>query len=135
MIVVDDLFDTTGGVPVTGYWPYKQSCHLMSTLVGPEGIAELHTFAQQKLGLKRAWAQQLDRCPHYDLTASKRAAAIRAGATPLNRHDMVEQAFRPWGEYCRAHQWPAPPERPIFGVTPPPPEQRGCLDGGGRRVR
>ncbi len=104
---------------------------MMSTIIGTEGLDELHALAK-RIGLRRAWAQHLDRCPHYDLTPNKRAAAIRAGATPLEPRQMVDQAMQPWIDYCNAQRQAATPGRPIFGVTPPPEEPRGCMDGGGR---
>jgi hypothetical protein len=55
---------------------------------------ELHAFAA-RLGLRRAWFQDKpnqDGTPgphwHYDVTDTKRAAAIAAGATPLNLREM-----------------------------------------------
>lgn len=62
-------------------WPlakppfHKVSCHL--TTDGP--IDELHDFALS-IGLKRIWFQNHVIAPHYDLTASRRLAAIAAGA-------------------------------------------------------
>lgn len=44
-------------------------------------LAELHRFAQA-LGLKRQWFQD-ETFPHYDLTSSKRTAALRNGAVPI----------------------------------------------------
>jgi len=53
----------------------KGSCHL--TTDGP--IEELHAFAE-RIGLRRVWFQEHPLVPHYDLTATKRAAALAAGA-------------------------------------------------------
>ncbi len=66
-------------------WPTKircfqtGSCHLMAC-----SLEELHSFAS-KLGLKRSWFQDHPRWPHYDLTKSKRALAVRLGATEVGR--------------------------------------------------
>lgn len=62
-------------------WRYRQSCHLFQE---PGRLDELHRFAAQ-IGLKRDWFQNRPgRMPHYDLTGSKRHAAIRAGALRLD---------------------------------------------------
>lgn len=52
--------------------------------VGPEDdIAELHAFAL-RIGLRRSWFQDKPwPLAHYDVTESKRQAAIRAGAVPI----------------------------------------------------
>lgn len=48
-----------------------------------DSSAELHTFAA-RLGLRRAWIQKAGTAmEHYDVTAAKRAAAIRLGAVPI----------------------------------------------------
>ncbi len=52
-------------------------CHMMSDT----SIAELHEFAA-RLGLKREWFQTKS-APHYDVCLSKRAEAIKLGATHL----------------------------------------------------
>lgn len=52
---------------------------------------ELHAFAE-RIGLKRSWFQQKDGPKgvqwHYDVTDTKRAEAIAAGATPLEIREM-----------------------------------------------
>jgi hypothetical protein len=64
---------------------------------------ELHAFAA-RLGLRRAWFQDPSRTGkplarpgsraaenwHYDLTAGKRAQAIRLGAVPVTSRQMVQ---------------------------------------------
>ena len=52
-------------------------------------LTELHTFAAA-IGLRRAWFQPgpTGRHPHYDLTETKRAAAIAAGAVPVSWHQV-----------------------------------------------
>jgi Protein of unknown function (DUF4031) len=53
--------------------------------VEPDGdLDELHAFAA-RIGLKRSWFQgpPEHRHPHYDVTDSKRQAAIAAGAVPI----------------------------------------------------
>lgn len=71
---------------------------------------ELHRFAES-IGLNRAWFQtcKSQMCPgkskgdpnlcvhwHYDVTDSKRAAALAAGAEPMD--------IRQWGELCKARR-------------------------------
>lgn len=73
------------GRAVRGKW-----CHLISDLLDPE--LELHPFAVNVLGLKKAYFQQGtglrgEYCPghdHYDLVESKRNLAIKHGARPIS---------------------------------------------------
>lgn len=53
-----------------------------------DSLAELHAMAH-KIGLKRSWFQDKRSGPHYDLTAFRRSAAIKAGAVELGRRDFV----------------------------------------------
>jgi hypothetical protein len=53
------------------------SCHLTA-----DTLDELHTMAA-KIGMKRAWFQDHPVVPHYDLVASRRAAAVEAGAIEM----------------------------------------------------
>lgn len=50
------------------------SCHMLA-----DTLDELHAMAA-RIGLKRSWFQAHPHHPHYDLTASRRAAALEAGA-------------------------------------------------------
>jgi hypothetical protein len=59
-------------------WKLGPSSHLITD--GPN--EELHAFAA-KLGLRRSWFQPAASGLHYDLTASKRALAVRFGAVEL----------------------------------------------------
>ncbi len=59
------------------------SCHLFTDSVDLE---ELHAFAE-RLGMKRAWFQPHRIAPHYDLTKSRRDAAITFGAIALRRRE------------------------------------------------
>lgn len=61
-------------------WGYNESCHLMA-----DTDAELEEFAK-RLGLRKSWRHG----DHYDLTANKRRAAIKAGATAITQREMVE---------------------------------------------
>ena len=60
------------------------SCHMIA-----DTLEELHAMAR-KIGLKRAWFQDT-KTPHYDLTVSKRAMAVKLGAMQLSLRDFVEK--------------------------------------------
>ena len=66
-------------------WRLGPSSHLIA-----DTNEELHAFAA-RLGLKRFWFQPKARSPHYDLTASKRAQAVRLGAVELDDRSFVEK--------------------------------------------
>jgi len=63
-------------------WPYQRACHLIA-----DSLDELHLFASS-IGLRRRWFQNHS-IPHYDLTESKRALAIKLGAIPLGTKEYV----------------------------------------------
>jgi hypothetical protein len=50
-------------------------------------LLELHAFALS-IGLKRTWFQA-GSTPHYDLTAARRADAVRMGAQELERREFA----------------------------------------------
>lgn len=64
--------------------PYRGMlmCHMLA-----DSEAELHAFAA-RLGLKRRWFQPLS-WPHYDLSQSKRAEAVRLGAVPVTQRELA----------------------------------------------
>lgn len=62
------------------------SCHMFTDSLD---IEELHVFAE-KIGLRRSWFQPHRIAPHYDLTPSRRAAAVKLGAVQVNRRTAVE---------------------------------------------
>lgn len=68
-------------------WRYNQACHLFCDR--PESLEELHKLAQQ-IGLRRSWFQSNSVLPHYDLTASKRSKAIKAGANTASQKVEVK---------------------------------------------
>ena len=53
----------------------------------------LHIFAQ-KLGLKHKWFQPDNRLPHYDISLSKRAKAIKMGAVDASWKDTANEMKR-----------------------------------------
>jgi hypothetical protein len=60
-------------------------CHMMSTLMGDEGIRELDAMAR-KLGMRTAWRDG----DHYDLTPGRRVAAVKLGAYELQGAQYLE---------------------------------------------
>lgn len=66
-------------------WRLGPSCHLIA-----DTDEELHAIAA-RIGMRRAWHQAPPKhsTSHYDLTASRRAAAIRVGAVELDRNAFV----------------------------------------------
>jgi hypothetical protein len=50
----------------------------------------------QRIGLKRAWAQHMDRPNrwhrHYDVTESRRAAAVAAGAVEITWREAAKRS-------------------------------------------
>lgn len=73
----------------TRRWPYNRHCHMMA-----DSVDELHTTAAL-IGMKFSWFQPKS-SPHYDLTATKRMAAIEQGAIPLTRKEFVKKIIC-WG--------------------------------------
>lgn len=63
-----------------------QSCHLFTDTVE---LDALHAVAKA-IGMKRSWLQDKPAAPHYDLTPSRRLAAIAAGAVEVDRHAAVQ---------------------------------------------
>ncbi|MGE5513016.1 MAG: DUF4031 domain-containing protein [Bacteroidota bacterium] len=67
-----------------------QNCHMYTD--GP--VDELHAMAD-RIGMRRSWFQADDaRLPHYDLTPSRRAAALLNGAVEATSRDVWEQMKR-----------------------------------------
>lgn len=66
--------------------PGRRWCHLVSD----ESDEELHAFAA-RIGMRRSWAQlpPASSTPHYDLTPSRRARAVAAGAVEADRATFV----------------------------------------------
>lgn len=87
-------------VYVDNYRPGRRRmvmCHMVA-----DTRAELHEMAG-KLGLKRSWFQDTPKSssPHYDVSLSKRAEAIRLGAILVDRRGLVDVIRR-----ARAAGWP-----------------------------
>lgn len=80
-ILVDPaVYKDKGGTPFA---------HMMSDAEKRDDeIAELNRMADN-IGLKREWLQNDPYHPHYDVTRSKRAMAIRHGAKEVTSQEMV----------------------------------------------
>jgi hypothetical protein len=80
MVYVDEA---TVCVP-TKRWPYHSAAHLVA-----DDVEELHEFAES-IGLMRKWFQDKT-IPHYDVTCNMRAKAVRYGAIPITKKQLVER--------------------------------------------
>lgn len=82
------------------------SCHMFADGLDLEPLHEL----AKAIGLQRRWFQGDGSTPHYDLTPSKRAAAVAAGAVELTIHEAVKvwQATRAAARALDAGQDPGP---------------------------
>jgi hypothetical protein len=67
------------------HWAGRRWCHLLA-----DDVDELHRFAAE-LGVKRSTYQGPPRTgtPHYDITAFERDRALRLGALPSSREEIV----------------------------------------------
>jgi hypothetical protein len=66
-----------------------QWCHLFA-----DSVEELRRFAR-KIGLRVSWEQgSSNLVPHFDLTPSRRAAAVAAGAQEIDRRQTVDLIVR-----------------------------------------
>ena len=65
-------------------WKYGKACHLFDNDPEKSGSsARLHYFARQ-IGLKNSYFQMNAILPHYDLSPSKRRAAVDYGAQEVS---------------------------------------------------
>ena|SRR5260221_13679109 len=92
MIYVDALFTATPRTAQARSYGTTW-CHM--TCDGD--LEELHKFAV-KLGLKRSYFQPHHLLPHYDLTASKRAIAVKLGAQETTTLERVNAAMAKRGQ-------------------------------------
>lgn len=85
-IYVDEL-QSYGQAPAAGaerhFGGGKRSCHMATD----GSLDELHRFAQA-IGLRRSWFQD-GSTPHYDLTPSRRAAAVARGAVEVDTRELI----------------------------------------------
>ncbi len=78
-------------------WRGKLWCHLVA-----ESLEELHAFAAV-LGLKRGWFQERASYPHYDVTTEVRDRALRLGAVPGCKVQIIACARLLRGELRTGH--------------------------------
>jgi hypothetical protein len=64
-----------------------KNCHLVA-----DTLEELHAMAKA-IGMKREWFQD-GRIPHYDLTETRRAAAVKRGTRELTRREFSDLVFK-----------------------------------------
>ncbi len=67
-------------------WRGKLWCHLVA-----DSLDELHAFAA-RLGLRRGWFQEKASYPHYDVTTEVRDRALRLGALPGRKAQIISSA-------------------------------------------
>jgi hypothetical protein len=58
-------------------------CHMLA-----DTLDELHAMADA-IGMKREWFQNSKDHPHYDLSLTKRALALRHGAIEIDNRQLV----------------------------------------------
>lgn len=81
-------------------WRGRRWCHLFSA-----DLDELHGFAR-RLGLLRGWFQEPPKAswPHYDVTSTKRDAAILLGAVDADRKTLLLVSGEAMVAWCRANR-------------------------------
>lgn len=68
----------------SGFWRGRKSCHMFA-----DTLEELHAMAST-IGMRSEWFQDNGQsAEHYDLTATKRALAIKHGAKQLTIREQV----------------------------------------------
>lgn len=72
-VYVDDVFIPFGRMKM---------CHMIA-----DTEEELHEMAR-KIGLRREWFQDTSR-PHYDVSKTKRAEAVRHGAVEVSVKELI----------------------------------------------
>ncbi len=75
----------------------NQWCHMACD----GDLEELHAFAE-RLGMQRRWFQDHRLVPHYDLTPTKRALAVEAGAIQITSSEFVRRLQREQIQYRSA---------------------------------
>jgi hypothetical protein len=136
MIVVDEIVEYPASMTTAKGLPGRHWCHMFSSLPGEAGTKELLAFAE-RIDLRLRWLQHEGRpTEHFDLTRWARLVAIKAGAIEVSSREYA-RARLAGPEALAAYLASLMPEksRLVFGLTPPPKEPRGCMDGGGRTLR
>lgn len=84
--------DSLRACRMSGKWKWPVACHMY--VMPDDDLEELHAFADG-IGLRRAWFQNDDRLPHYDLNASRRRLVVAAGAVEVNIYHTAS-AMKRW---------------------------------------
>lgn len=81
-------------------WRGRKWCHLFSA-----DLDALHGFAK-RLGLLRGWFQEPPKAswPHYDVTSTKRDAAILLGAHAADRKTLLLVSGEAMVAWCRINR-------------------------------
>lgn len=93
MILVDGATEyppeMTGKLP-PGRLRRAKWCHMVSDT----SEEELHAFAA-RIGMRREWAQlrPASSAAHYDLTASRRALAVKLGAVEVSSRELCARNY------------------------------------------
>ena len=74
-------------LPSSGWGKWNGGAHMLAN-----DIDALHAMAD-RIGLRRAWFQGDKTFPHYDLTASKRALAVAAGAVEIEMGELPDDVL------------------------------------------
>lgn len=74
-------------LPARGWGKWNGGAHMLGS-----DLDELHAMAQ-RIGLKRSWFQGDTTFAHYDLTATKRAAAVAAGAVEIDSGELPDDCL------------------------------------------
>lgn len=101
-VYVDPLMDF--GWKLRGH-PVR-NCHMFTDELD---LSNLHGMAME-IGMKRAWFQNNSSAPHYDLTTSRREAAVKCGAAEVDHHQAGE-IWKARRDAVRAKQNQFAPER------------------------
>ena len=72
-------------------------CHMIA-----DTVAELHVMAE-KIRMKREWFQPFS-SPHYDLSLSRRALAVKHGAVEVDRRELVAVMKRQTGVWVEEYR-------------------------------
>lgn len=74
-------------LPARGWGRWNSGAHMLAN-----DLDALHAMAA-KIGLRRAWFQGDSTFAHYDLTASKRALAVAAGAIEIDAGEIPDDVL------------------------------------------